>query len=142
MGIVVCVVMLLGVLMLTHQPQMLWQKFLHKRGAKITKSVIRIALFLLGVWNAGWYGAVNFDDFWGKAALISGLFMIVASFLLMGEHAVFDKKSSRGKDIVLLSQIYEYLEQYRWLVVIGLAGSFLLYFVTLVRLNLGYPIIH
>ena len=73
----------------------------------------------LGLWNIAWYGMRNFETFWGQAAIITGVVMLLASLDLTGRR-------------VLLP---------RAMVVIALWASFSLYAITLVRLNLGLPIV-
>jgi len=130
MGIVVCVAMLLSVLMLVFQPKHQQHRADQYASVKLALSAVRFTVLLLGVWNAAWYGLSNLEAFWGKAALISGLFMIAAGLVLMHESRAAAKHRA-----------YNYFQAVRWLIILGLIASFLLYFVSLVQLNLGYPII-
>ena len=129
MGIVVCVAMLLGVLMLVFKPKYQRPSVYKHTSVKLALSAVRFAVVLLGVWNAAWYGLSNLETFWGKAALISGLFMIAAGLVSM-----YESKAAKHR-------AYNYLQAVRWLIILGLIASFLLYFISLVQLNLGYPII-
>ena len=67
MGIVVTVGMLLGMLELNFrfEAARLWIAYL---------------LIGLGAWNALWYGLRHVTEFWGIAAMVSGLFMLLAAW--------------------------------------------------------------
>ena len=140
MGIVVCIAMLLGVVTML-------RRSVHstERPAHIVLRIARLAvptgLFLLGIWNAFWYGIENIHLFWGKAALGSGLFMITASIIIFGDSQRGYSPHSEDRDSALMSWLYRLLNPLRGIVLLGLGLSFLLYFITLVQLNLGYPII-
>ena len=73
----------------------------------------------LGLWNIAWYGMRNIETFWGQAAIITGVAMLMASLDLTGRRVLLPRP----------------------MVVIALLASFSLYAITLVRLNLGLPII-
>lgn len=132
MGIVVCVTMLIGLIGFLPMP---WRE--NQANSIATESVLgkmqAIAPFLLlimGVWNALWYGLRHLDTFWGSTGVITGLIMLMAAVLL--------NKSAKGS---LLNLVYRILNPLRLLVFVALLASFLLYLVTLIQLNLGYPII-
>lgn len=113
MGIVMALVMLAGLIVILK----------NNRQATVTKAVA-LLLLLGGLWNALWYGLSHLGDFWGAAALVSGLVMIAAALFLW--------LSVNGKPQKVAFKI---------LLACALGLSFLLYFVTLVQLNLGYDII-
>ena len=46
---------------------------------KICAGVVMVA----GLWNVLWYGLQHFAEFWGMAALISGLLMIVTAAYIL-----------------------------------------------------------
>ena len=49
-------------------------------------SLVRTAaggIMLAGIWNALWHGLRHPDQFWGQAALVSGLLMVVAAILML-----------------------------------------------------------
>ncbi len=126
MGIVVTIAMLFGLVVLRPTP---W------RADAAAQADLRFvvftagALLLAGLWNALWHGLRNLDSFWGLAALFSGVVMVLAAviiFLERGEPAVADST---------------WVGSIRSMVVWVLAACFLLYAVTLIQLNLGYPII-
>ena len=127
MGIVVCLSMLLGLLMfmpktwLSHKLLVKWQ------------SIIAVQLFLFGVWNAAWYGIQHLNSFWGQAALVSGLIMILVGIILVVESG--DEKSK------FIISFYQSIKSIRSIIVVALLVCFLLYAVTLIQLNLGVPII-
>ena len=87
--------------------------------AKFKNNLAVPSLATLGLWNIAWYGMRNLETFWGQAAIITGVVMLLASLDLT------DRR-------VLLP---------RFIVVVALLASFGLYAVTLVRLNLGLAII-
>ena len=114
MGIVVTLIMLLGVALL-----------LRNGSLSAKQSVLSIWLLLLGgVWNAFYYGLQHLNQFWGQAALVSGLFMCAASGLLY--------RQMKGKKVG---------KAVRLAVMCGLLLCLLLYAVTLIQLNLGFEII-
>jgi hypothetical protein len=71
MGIVVTVFMALILLLSIPNPI---EKRLQKHQEKIF-----IATFMMGAWNALWYGSQHIQEFWGIAALISGITMMITS---------------------------------------------------------------
>lgn len=121
MGIVVCLAMAVGLFLL-------WKQ--HKN--KVSKSSIEMAmmgfLLLAGLWNLLWYGLRNYTEFWGMAALVSGVFMLLTALILNQQKLLKTMQPSVLKGL-------------KWLTIIGLLASFLLYAITLVQLNLGMPII-
>lgn len=124
MGIVVCIVMLLGLSVLQPSP---WNSA--KRALHASKFVLftGTALLAIGLWNVI-YGYLNIDGFWMWAAIISGVAMVLASYY------VFSERHEVSNSQVTVSSV-------RKVVVALLAISFLLYAVTLIQLNLGYPIL-
>ncbi len=127
MGIVVCISMLLGLLMFTPKA---WLG--HKTLTK-WQSIIAVQLLLFGVWNAAWYGAQHMGSFWGEAALVSGLTMILSGIVLAVESG--DEKNK------FTNSIYQLIKPVRLIVIVMLFVSFALYAITLIQLNLGIPII-
>lgn len=83
---------------------------------------------LAGVWNALWHGLRHLDQFWGLAALVSGLLMMVAAtrLLVRGNGSPEQGGHAAGAGVGLL--------------VLTLLVCFGLYAITLVRLNLGLSI--
>ena len=76
-----------------------------------------VLLLLGGLWNAGWHAPRNLGNFWGRAALFSGLqMMAVAAHLIAPE------------------RLPPWLVRGRPWLVLGLAGFALLYGVTIYRL--------
>ncbi len=123
MGIVVSLVMLLGLV----------QMFIKRvRWANLVAG----ALLALGVWNAAWYGLRHLAEFWGMAAIISGISMIFAAIIVAGE--VRSTNETQGSPVL---RAYRLIVGFRAVILISLLASFLLYAITLVRLNLGLPII-
>jgi uncharacterized membrane protein YiaA len=124
MGIVICIVMLLGLSVLQPSP---WNSL--KRTQHASKFILftGTSLFGFGLWNVI-YGYLNIDGFWMLASIISGSAMIFASYY------VFSERHDDSNSVVSVSSI-------RKAVVTLLAISFLLYAVTLIQLNLGYSIL-
>jgi len=124
MGIVICIVMLLGLSVLQPSP---WNSL--KRTQHASKFIWFTGASLLGfgLWNLI-YGYSNIDGFWMWASIISGLVMILASYYVLSE------RHEESNSVVSVSLA-------RKAVVAVLAISFLLYAVTLIQLNLGYSIL-
>jgi hypothetical protein len=132
MGIVVTVFMLLGLSFLLSP--LCWNIEKYKEKNSFFNFVV-YGLLLAGLWNALWFGLRNLEIFWGVAALISGIFMVVSSLILLGDN-------NRVLSAAVVVKIYKTIKPLRLLIILGLSGSFLLYAITLIQLNLGYPIIH
>jgi len=134
MGIVVCVFMLLGLLVL-------WPwSWADTRGPRLRSARVTAAaggVLLAGAWNALWHGLRHLDAFWGIAALVSGLLMMASAGLVLrrprrGRQPADPAGPATSADSGGLAER---------LLFVGLLGCFVLYAVTLVRLNLGYPIL-
>ena len=123
MGIVVCISLLLGLSVLQPTP---WNSA--KQATHDSRFILFTTgmLFGLGVWNV-LYAYFNITGFWFWASLISGTAMVFASFYTFSERGL---EQGRASDSTV-----------RKAVVFILALSFLLYAVTLIQLNLGYPIL-
>lgn len=120
MGIVVCISMLLGLVVLQPSPWNRSARVDHHQGFVLFTA---IALTGLGSWNV-LYGFFNIDGFWRWASLLSGITMVMAAAYIFVERT---NDSSNG----VIRQIVTTL----------LAMSFLLYTVTIIQLNLGYSIL-
>lgn len=127
MGFVMTVCMLLGILLLAPWPPVGVGQW-HRRPA-LARAMAMVVL-LAGVWNALWHGLRNLNAFWGIAALVSGLLMIAAAALVLRRVPTVMVDAAAPSSTVL-----------RGAVLVGLLASFLLYAITLLRLNLGYRII-
>ena len=115
MGIVMTLAMLAGLVTL----------FKSDRSTVITY-VVALCLLASGLWNALWYGLRHLGTFWGVAGIVTGLTMILVAFHLWSNR---DRAQS------------EIRADYKWFLAGALMAGFLLYFITLVQLNLGYEII-
>jgi len=93
-----------------------------------------LLLLALGLWNTAWYGLRHLGSFWGNAALVTGIVMLLAGFILLVE--------SKPQHPPVLLAVYQKLKLLRLPIFIALLASFLLYVITLIQLNLGYAIIH
>ncbi|WP_461535345.1 hypothetical protein [Spongorhabdus nitratireducens] len=49
------------------------------------RKVLRSLVILAGCWNVFWYSLQHLAEFWGQAALVSGLLMLVTGFYIFGE---------------------------------------------------------
>lgn len=132
MAIVVSVFMLLGLLMSSPWVPPGLRMLRSKPGIV---DVIASCLLLAGLWNSLWHGLRHLTDFWGVAALVSGFLMIAVAILLLVEHG---SDSWRRQTVAV--RAHSALKPLSSVLVVGLALSFGLYTIALVRLNLGLPI--
>ena len=114
MGIVMALAMLLGLVASTGK------RFLGRLQPRIVAAVLIIS----GLWNILWYGVAHASEFWGQAAIISGLAMLLMAWFLSNQSKLklFGWSALRVVQILLLI-------------------CFLLYLTTLIQLNLGMDII-
>lgn len=126
MGIVIAVVMLLGALALSPLPGLGWGLVAQRAG--LTRA-LALALLAAGAWNALWHGLRHLQQFWGLAALVSGVLMSFAA-LLVWRRAAPGARPRRAASITSSGA----------LVCLGLWACFAVYATALIRLNLGYPI--
>jgi hypothetical protein len=76
MGTVVTVCMFTGLIIAAPLPML---KSIPSRLKKISAYVVLAA----GLWNVLWYGLQNLTEFWGMAALVSGVLMIVTAVYIL-----------------------------------------------------------
>ncbi len=76
MGTVVAVCMFTGLIVAVPLPEFIKIPILLK---KIGAGVVMAA----GLWNVLWYGLQHFSEFWGMAALTSGVLMIVTAAYIL-----------------------------------------------------------
>jgi hypothetical protein len=132
MGIVVTVFMVLGLL---HQSPINFLSLSRLKKKKSLTKFIGIGLLLMGFWNLLWFGLRHLTFFWGQAAAVSGVFMVMTALLiLVSPHSPYSSNASLQKIAHLIKPL-----SLLWL--LGLLVSALLYTVTLVRLNLGLSIL-
>ena len=117
MGIVITVALLCALISL------LWIK----RFNKSALLVVSMFSILAGTWNVLWYWLRHPVSFWGLAALVSGLALLVVGLLTL--------QKTDHINISLISDV-----AIKPLLLI-LSVSFLLYAITIIQLNLGLPII-
>lgn len=70
-----------------------------------------------GLWNVFWYAIQHLNQFWGQAALVSGVLMIVTAFYIINE-----------------SRVPQFLLKIRPVVLLLLLACGLLYAITIYRL--------
>ncbi|MFT6386906.1 MAG: hypothetical protein ACJAUP_000275 [Cellvibrionaceae bacterium] len=140
MGIVVTVFMLLGLLMVSPIKLLNLKQYEHKVSVI---DFVGFSLLFAGLWNVLWFGLNHITLFWGLAAMISGVFMILVAIFILGACKQSRDSSNRLKSGVLkiATKLAQNLQPIYYVAVLGLLLSFLLYALTLVRLNLGYSII-
>ncbi len=113
MGTIVTVCMLIGLLFAA--PYAVSKKI--KPLPDYLAWVIGSVVFAAGAWNTFWHGIRNLNNFWGLAALISGVFMMcTALYILRFQH------------------LPQWLKSARPVVLICLLLSFALYAITIARL--------
>jgi hypothetical protein len=132
MGIVVTVFMLLGLLAACPYPLRVLSFF---QGKPQLKQAIGIGLMLTGLWNSLWFGLRHWSEFWGLAALGSGLCMIVVACVLL-----WPVPSALGSQGSAAEQVGRTAKRLAPVALAGLLAAFLLYSISLIRLNLGLPI--
>ncbi len=122
MGIVVSLSMLLLLTVLRPSP---WNGEIKDQSSARYFAVAITAGFVFGAWNA-FYGVRHLSEFWGLAALVSGLLMLVSALVLLLERI----------------QGYSPAALPRALLVAGLVVCFLLYVITIIQINLGLPYLY
>jgi len=123
-GIVVTLAMLAGLFLLLPTPVSVFRKP-PSDNVKVN-SVVGGFLLTLGLWNAFWYGLRHVNEFWGQAAIGSGLVMVASATVIL--------VSLRRSTKIAYRWFY-------WVLIAVLLVSFLLYAITLVQLNLGMEIV-
>ncbi len=132
MGIVVTVFMVLGLL---HQSPISFLSFGRLAKKASLTNFIGCGLLLTGCWNIFWFGLSHLSVFWGQAALVSGVFMVMTALLiLLSPH-------SRWASNSFLKKLLYYIKPLLPLWLLGLLACAILYALTLIRLNLGLTII-
>jgi len=113
MGTIVTVCMLIGLLFSV--PYALNGRL--KRLPDIVAWLVGALVFVAGGWNTFWHGLRNLNNFWGIAALISGVFMMLTAIYIMQ-----------------IRSLPKGLRRIRLIVLAGLFLCFLLYAITIARL--------
>jgi len=113
MGTLITVCMLIALLFSTRLPLL---KHI-QRLPRILRRVVSILVFAAGCWNILWYAVRHFMEFWGLAALISGLLMLVTSVYMLDAHRLPTLLNRLRPQVLLL-----------------LSGCAILYGVTLYRM--------
>jgi len=128
MGIVVTVFMGMGLLLLIPAVAACLERLAPRRSVE---NAIVYGLLMAGLWNGLWHGLRHLDDFWGLTALLSGVCMVATALMLRRVPG-----TARAPGIVPW-----WRKAVTRVASVGLFASFLLYAVTLTRLNLGLSII-
>lgn len=74
---------------------------LSKKCPQSIRLAIGAIVLLGGIWNFAWYGLQNYSGFWGKAALGSGILMIVTALYILAP-AKLPKLLHSVKPLVLI----------------------------------------
>lgn len=127
MGIVVSVAMLLGLIIISI-PRLYYQ-------VQTSWLLWAVLAFLVpaGLWNSAWYGLQYLSSFWGLAAFVSGILILLSGYIIYSKSFVETPYSVCFDTTKQLIRI---------LVIVGLSLCFLLYAITIIRINLGMSIIH
>ena len=133
MGIVVTFFMLLALLMVS---PLKWLGFGKLKANQNVANFVGVGSLLMGLWNSLWHGLQHLNGFWGIAALVSGIFMVTVAIIILNRHA-----SKMVTKLAILTSAYKLINPLSALCILGLFLSFMLYAITLIRLNLGLPII-
>lgn len=107
MGTIMAACMFVGVI------NLLLSAKLHATIGKIISGVVLIA----GLWNVLWYSLQHLTEFWGVAALLSGILMIIAAMIVLSPN-----------------RMPSILVKAKPVIMIALLGFALLYAVTIARL--------
>ena len=82
MGTIMTVCMLTGVVFGAR----LWERNPLNKLPRFLHISVAVIVLLAGLWNVLWYASQHLGEFWGNAALVSGLLMIVtANFIYKGQ---------------------------------------------------------
>lgn len=105
-----------------------------ERTLKKFQDSIFLMAFLLGAWNAFWYGAQHIHDFWGIAAMMSGVLMMLTSLSNVSlENSPTLLKKTFGW---LQSKVSVLPQGFNELTLLMLLGCVCIYGYTLIMLNL------
>lgn len=133
MGVVVTLFMLLGLLVIAPLRNPVCT------GLRRNKAILIFVvwgLLLTGLWNVLWFGLRYPTQFWGVAAIISGVAMIFIALLIS-----VSQKTVGLSQYTWVQRIVRAIKPAQVLIIAVLFLCFVLYAVTLIQLNLGYPII-
>lgn len=110
MGTIMAACMFVGVIMAARLP------ILQNCPAFVSRLIGGLVL-VAGLWNLLWYSLQHLAEFWGFAAMVSGILMILTAIYILDE-----------------TKLPKFLQNARPLVLIVLAGYGLMYAVTIARL--------
>ncbi len=110
MGTIVTVCMFIGLIVAAPLPVL-------NKIPSLLKKVGAYVVMAVGLWNVLWYGLQNFGEFWGMAALASGVLMIVTAAYILAP-----------------SRLPVWLLLVKPVVLILLLGCAMLYSITIARL--------
>jgi hypothetical protein len=113
MGSIVTVCMLIALLFSTRLPLLNHIQ----RLPRILRRAVSLLVFAIGCWNVLWYASQHITEFWGQAALVSGLLMLLTSVYMLDAH-----------------RLPNMINKIRPLVLLMLLGCTILYAVTIYRL--------
>ncbi|MGK0399092.1 MAG: hypothetical protein ACJA0I_001392 [Gammaproteobacteria bacterium] len=80
-------------------------------------TIVGTVVLTAGLWNVIWYASQNFGEFWGLAALCSGVLMIITSVFILNAN-----------------WLPAFVRQAKAVILLMLLGFALLYAITIIRL--------
>ena len=110
MGTIVTVCMFLGLIIAADLPVL-------KSFPVLLKKIIAAFVLAAGLWNTLWYGLQHLTEFWGLAALVSGILMIIVALY-----------------ILCIEKLPSELKKAKPIILVVLLGYALMYTITIARL--------
>ncbi len=106
MGTIVTVCMFAGLIMAADLPVL-----------RNLARVIAVIVLMAGLWNSLWYGLQHLSEFWGFAALISGVLMCITALYILTDNG-----------------LTSLLQKFKPIILIILACYAVMYAITIIRL--------
>ncbi len=78
MGTIMTVCMFMGVIFGAR----LWERNPLNKLPRFVQISIAVIVLLAGLWNVLWYGVQHLGEFWGNAALVSGLLLLSTAYFI------------------------------------------------------------
>ncbi|NKB76468.1 MAG: hypothetical protein GKR96_05325 [Gammaproteobacteria bacterium] len=110
MGTIVTVCMFAGLIIAADLPAL-------RKLPKMIRKLVAVIVFMAGLWNSLWYGLQHMSEFWGFAALVSGVLMCVTALYILTENG-----------------LTTLLQKFKPIILIVLLGYAIMYAVTIARL--------
>ncbi|NKB61091.1 MAG: hypothetical protein GKR95_02755 [Gammaproteobacteria bacterium] len=110
MGTIVTVCMFAGLIMAADLPVL-------RNLPRGVARVIAVIVLMAGLWNSLWYGLQHLSEFWGFAALISGVLMCITALYILTDNG-----------------LTSLLQKFKPIILIILACYAVMYAITIIRL--------